>query len=155
PRGDLSPSEVRGAWAGELGQAQFLPSNYIKFAVDFDGDGRRDLIRSVPDTLASIANLLHGFGWQAGGGYREGSANFSVLAAWNKSTVYQQTIAAFAEKLDERRPLSRHPGRNSANGSSTVRLRCCSYIAKHASPGPTRPKWTSFSPCSGMSAIGA
>ena len=101
-RGDLPPSEMRGAWAGELGQAQFLPTNYIKFAVDFDGNGRRDLIRSVPDTLASIANLLHSFGWQRGGGYREGSANFSVLAAWNKSTVYQQTIAAFAERLDGR-----------------------------------------------------
>jgi len=51
-RGDLSPAEMRGAWAGELGQAQFLPSNYLKYAVDFDGNGRRDLIRSVPDTLA-------------------------------------------------------------------------------------------------------
>jgi lytic murein transglycosylase len=101
-RGDLSPAEMRGAWAGELGQAQFLPSNYIKFAVDFDGNGRRDLIHSVPDTLASIANLLKSFGWQAGGGYREGSANFSVLVNWNKSTVYQQTIAAFAERLDGR-----------------------------------------------------
>jgi len=99
-RGDLAAAEMRGAWAGELGQAQFLPSNYIKFAVDFDGNGRRDLIHSVPDTLASIANLLKSFGWQAGGGYREGSANFSVLTAWNKSTVYQQTIAAFAAKLD-------------------------------------------------------
>jgi lytic murein transglycosylase len=99
-RGDLSPGEMRGAWAGELGQAQFLPSNYIKYAVDFDGNGRRDLIRSVPDTLASIANLLKNFGWQPGGGYREGSANFSVLSAWNKSTVYQQTIAAFAARLD-------------------------------------------------------
>jgi lytic murein transglycosylase len=101
-RGDLSPSEMRGAWAGELGQAQFLPSNYIKFAVDFDGNGRRDLIHSVPDTLASIANLLQSFGWKSGGGYREGSANFAVLVAWNKSTVYQQTIAAFAERLDEK-----------------------------------------------------
>jgi lytic murein transglycosylase len=99
-RGDLSPAEMRGAWAGEIGQAQFLPTNYIKFAVDFDRNGRRDLIHSVPDTLASIANLLKSFGWQRGGGYREGSANFSVLAAWNKSTVYQQTIAAFAERLD-------------------------------------------------------
>ena len=99
-RGDLAPAEMRGAWAGEIGQAQFLPSNYVKFAVDYDGNGRRDLIRSVPDTLASIANLLKSFGWQAGGGYREGSANFAVLAAWNKSTVYQQTIAAFAERLD-------------------------------------------------------
>jgi lytic murein transglycosylase len=99
-RGDLSPAEMRGAWAGELGQAQFLPSNYIKFAVDFDGNGRRDLIHSVPDTLASIANLLKSFGWARGGGYREGSANFAVLANWNKSTVYQKTIAAFAERLD-------------------------------------------------------
>ena len=99
-RGDLAPAEMRGAWAGELGQAQFLPSNYIKFAVDFDGNGRRDLIHSVPDTLASIANLLKSFGWTPGGGYRQGSANFAVLAAWNKSTVYQQTIAAFAERLD-------------------------------------------------------
>jgi lytic murein transglycosylase len=99
-RGDLSPAEMRGAWAGELGQAQFLPSNYLKFAVDFDGNGRRDLIHSVPDTLASIANLLKSFGWARGGSYRQGSANFAVLAAWNKSTVYQQTIAAFAERLD-------------------------------------------------------
>jgi len=99
-RGDLSPAEMRGAWAGELGQAQFLPSNYIKFAVDYDRNGRRDLVRSVPDTLASIANLLKSFGWQRGGGYREGTANFAVLAAWNKSAVYQKTIAAFAERLD-------------------------------------------------------
>ena len=99
-RGDLSLPEMRGAWAGELGQAQFLPSNYVKFAVDFDGNGRRDLIHSVPDTLASIANLLKSFGWAAGGGYREGSANFSVLVAWNKATIYQRTIAAFAARLD-------------------------------------------------------
>src|SRR3977135_3062379 len=98
-RGDLSPAEMRGAWAGELGQAQFLPSNYLKYAVDFDGNGRRDRIRSVPDTLASIANLLKSFGWQPGGSYREGSANFSVLSAWNNSAVYQKTIAAFAEGL--------------------------------------------------------
>ena len=51
-RGDLSPAEMRGAWAGELGQTQFLPSSYLKFAVDFDGNGKRDLIRSVPDVLA-------------------------------------------------------------------------------------------------------
>jgi len=99
-RGDLSLAEMRGAWAGELGQAQFLPSNYIKFAVDFDGNGRRDLIHSVADTLASIANLLKSFGWARGGGYRQGSANFAVLSNWNKSSVYQQTIAAFAERLD-------------------------------------------------------
>src|SRR5690242_3786334 len=101
-RGDLSPAQMRGAWAGEIGQAQFLPSNYVKYAVDFDGNGRRDLIHSVPDTLASIANLLKSHGWQPGGGYREGSANFAVLAAWNKAEVYQRTIAAFAARLDGR-----------------------------------------------------
>ena len=55
-RGDIAPQEMRGAWAGEIGQTQFMPSRYIKYAVDFDGNGRRDLLRSVPDVLASTAN---------------------------------------------------------------------------------------------------
>ena len=63
-RGDLAPSEMRGAWAGELGQTQFMPSSYIKYAVDFDGNGRRDLLHSAPDVLASTANYLAGL-WLA------------------------------------------------------------------------------------------
>lgn len=63
-RGDLRRSEMRGAWAGELGQVQFTPTNYLKYAVDFDGDGRRDLVSSVPDALASAARLLVSLGWQ-------------------------------------------------------------------------------------------
>ena len=55
---------MRGAWAGEIGQTQFMPSSYIKFAVDFDGNGRRDLLRSAPDVLASTANFLASYGWQ-------------------------------------------------------------------------------------------
>ena len=98
-RGDLAPDQMRGAWAGELGQTQFLPSNYVKFAVDFDGSGRPDLIRSVPDVLASTANYLKGFGWQRGAPYTEGAANFEVLKQWNKSSIYQRTIALFAQKL--------------------------------------------------------
>jgi lytic murein transglycosylase len=65
-RGDLAPSEMIGAWAGEIGQAQFSPTAYFKYAVDFDGDGRRDLIHSVPDVLASSANLLAKNGWRRG-----------------------------------------------------------------------------------------
>ncbi len=65
-RGDLTASEMIGDWAGELGAMQFTPSDYYKYAVDFDGDGRRDLIRSVPDTLASAANFLANLGWQRG-----------------------------------------------------------------------------------------
>jgi lytic murein transglycosylase len=65
-RGDLHPSEMRGPWAGEIGQTQFVPSIYYKYAVDFDGDGKRDLINSVPDVLASSANYLKGLGWRRG-----------------------------------------------------------------------------------------
>ncbi|HYS47930.1 MAG TPA: lytic murein transglycosylase [Xanthobacteraceae bacterium] len=102
-RGDLSPHEMRGAWAGEIGQTQFLPSSYLKYAVDFDGDGRRDLIRSVPDALASTANYLRGYGWKRGQGWEPGAANFDVLLQWNKSQVYSKTIAAFATRLQEAR----------------------------------------------------
>jgi lytic murein transglycosylase len=65
-RGDLSPDEMRGPAHGEVGQFQFQPSTYYNYAVDFDGDGRRDLIRSAPDSLASAANYLKSIGWQAG-----------------------------------------------------------------------------------------
>jgi lytic murein transglycosylase len=98
-RGDLSPSEMRGAWAGELGQTQFLPSSYLKFAVDYDGNGRRDLIRSAPDVLASTANYLKGYGWRKGQPWSQGSANFQVLLEWNKSQVYSETVAYFANQL--------------------------------------------------------
>jgi lytic murein transglycosylase len=64
--GDLTLDEMTGAWAGELGQVQFTPSNYVKHAVDYDGDGRRDLVGSVPDALASTANYLKSIGWRGG-----------------------------------------------------------------------------------------
>jgi membrane-bound lytic murein transglycosylase B len=98
-RGDLAPSEMRGAWAGEIGQTQFMPSSWIKFAVDFDGNGRRDLLRSAPDVLASTANYLASYGWQRGKDFEPGSANFAVIQQWNKSEVYAKTIAAFASQL--------------------------------------------------------
>lgn len=101
-RGDLSAGEMHGAWAGEIGQTQFLPSSYLKFAVDFDGNGRRDLIHSAADVLASTANYLKGYGWQAGQGWGPDQANFAVLRAWNKSDVYSRTVAAFAERLQGR-----------------------------------------------------
>jgi lytic murein transglycosylase len=98
-RGDLAPAEMRGAWAGEIGQTQFMPSSYIKFAVDFDGNGRRDLLRSAPDVLASTANYLASYGWQRGKDWEPGSANFAVIQQWNKSEVYAKTIAYFASQL--------------------------------------------------------
>lgn len=65
-RGDLTAEQMKGPWAGELGQVQFLATHYRDFAVDYDGDGKRDLIKSVPDVLASAANLLVHEGWQRG-----------------------------------------------------------------------------------------
>jgi lytic murein transglycosylase len=64
--GDMPLEDMRGAWAGEIGQTQFMAYDYNESAVDFDGDGRRDLRRSIPDVLASTANLLRKHGWQPG-----------------------------------------------------------------------------------------
>ena len=98
-RGDMAPSDMHGAWAGEIGQTQFLPSSYLKYAVDFDGNGRRDLIHDVPDVLASTANYLKGYGWQAGKPWDEGTPNFQVLLQWNASQIYTKTVAYFADQL--------------------------------------------------------
>jgi lytic murein transglycosylase len=66
-RGDLSPSEMIGSWAGELGQTQFLPTHYVNYAVDYDGDGRRNLLRSAPDVIGSTANYIaNGLKWRRG-----------------------------------------------------------------------------------------
>jgi len=98
-RGDKRASDMRGAWAGEIGQTQFLAKNYLRYAVDFDGDGRRDLIRSKADVLASTANFLKQHGWIAGAGYGPGEPNFARLVDWNRATVYQQGLALFASRL--------------------------------------------------------
>mgnify|MGYP000172743900 CR=1 FL=1 len=65
-RGDLGVDEMRGAWAGELGQMQFLPGEYFEKGVDYDRDGRVDLIGSTPDVLASTARVIRELGWQPG-----------------------------------------------------------------------------------------
>jgi lytic murein transglycosylase len=98
-RGDLPLRDLIGAFAGEIGQTQFLPSSYIKYGVDFDGDGRVDLRHSVPDVLASTANLLHTNGFKMGAPYGEGSANFEAMREWNHAVIYRKTIAYFADQL--------------------------------------------------------
>ncbi len=67
--GDIAPERMRSSWAGALGQPQFLPSLFRKYAVDFDRDGRRDIWGSAPDTLASMANYLKGEGWNGTRGW--------------------------------------------------------------------------------------
>src|SRR5262249_12179672 len=98
-RGDLPQRDLIGAYAGEIGQTQFLPSSYIKYGVDYDGNGHIDLRHSVPDVLASTANLLKTNGWRAGAPFGEGTPNFEVMREWNRSVVYRKTMVLFAEKL--------------------------------------------------------
>jgi lytic murein transglycosylase len=100
-RGDLPLRDLVGAFAGEIGQTQFLPSSYIKYGVDYDGNGHVDLRHSVPDVLASTANLLKTNGWRAGAPFGEGTENFQVMREWNRSEVYRKTMHLFAERLRE------------------------------------------------------
>jgi len=65
-RGDLRPEQLKGSWAGAFGPTQFMPTSFKRYAVDFDGDGRRDVVDSVPDLIASTANNLKKDGWVAG-----------------------------------------------------------------------------------------
>ena len=91
-RGDLSADEMRGAWAGEIGQTQFMPTSYLKY-------GQGDMIHNPVDALSSTANYLHAHGWQRGAGWDEGQPNFAALLEWNAATVYSKTIGLFADKL--------------------------------------------------------
>jgi membrane-bound lytic murein transglycosylase B len=65
-RGDIDLASMKGSWAGAMGQVQFIPSSYLKYAEDYDGDGRRDIWSTPADVFASIANYMHGAGWTSG-----------------------------------------------------------------------------------------
>jgi membrane-bound lytic murein transglycosylase B len=83
-RGDVAPDRLIGSWAGAFGPTQFMPTTFKRFAVDFDGDGRRDVVDSVPDVIASTANNLKTDGWVNGAGWGYEvvlPANFDYLLA--------------------------------------------------------------------------
>lgn len=96
-RGMLSPTQ-KGAFHGELGHTQFLPGNAMRYGVDANGDGLVDFYNQA-DALASTANFLRQKGWKPGQPYGPGTHNFRVLNEWNAATVYQQAIAAAAERI--------------------------------------------------------
>lgn len=98
-KGWVPRNRMRGAAHGEMGQVQFMAGNYLKYARDGNGDGRRDLIGNSRDALESAAYFLRSKGWKSGGSYQPGSRNFRVLNAWNESTAYQHTIAKIASQL--------------------------------------------------------
>ena len=91
--GHLTVADMRSSWAGALGQPQFMPSKFLAYAVDQDGDGRRDIWNSVPDTLASIGNYLQQSGWAAGRG-------------WGYEAVVPGGISCTLEGPDQGRPIA-------------------------------------------------
>lgn len=104
--GDLRPEGLVGSWAGAFGHTQFMPSTYARIAVDFDGDGRRDLVGSIPDALASTANYLKRSGWRTG-------------QAWGREVVLPAGFDTSVNGRQARRPLSAWLARGvkSADGS--------------------------------------
>jgi len=97
-RGMISGS-TKGGPSGELGHMQFLAGNWLRYGVDYGGDGRADPYNAA-DALASAANLLRQNGWRAGQAFGEGTPNFRVLSAWNDSGNYQRAIAYAAQRVD-------------------------------------------------------
>ncbi len=97
-RGITDLSQRRGAWAGEIGQTQFLASNFLIAATDYDGGGV-DVFNSPPDVIGSTARWFARHGWRAGGSYQPGTANYRVIQQWNAATNYQKTIARLAAEI--------------------------------------------------------
>jgi lytic murein transglycosylase len=102
--GDIDPAHLVGSWAGAFGQTQFMPSTFLRSAVDGDGDRRRNIVDSVPDALASSANYLAKSGWQSGGrwGYEVRlPGNFrAALAGRTKKRALSSWAAMGVSKLD-------------------------------------------------------
>ncbi|MDD3371343.1 MAG: lytic murein transglycosylase [Alphaproteobacteria bacterium] len=122
----MEPEDLRGSWAGAMGQCQFMPSTYLAYAVDMDGDEYRDIWESETDVLGSIANYLAAEGWQRGqswgrrlDGKRRASANASVvrpdgangpaylvtdnfraLLKWNRSKYFALSVGLLADKIN-------------------------------------------------------
>jgi membrane-bound lytic murein transglycosylase B len=92
--GDIAPERMIGSWAGAMGQCQFMPSTFANYAVDFDGDGRRDIWRSEADVLGSAANYLAGAGWEPG-------------TRWGRAVSVGRELTRERDGLDHRASLAR------------------------------------------------
>ncbi len=118
--GHLNQFDLIGSWAGAMGNCQFMPSSYLKFAVDWDKDGKADIWNSLPDTFASIANYLHGSGWKPGIGWGKPSAsanaifpgtpqeggytitsNYDVIMKWNRSRYFATSVGLLSDQLGQ------------------------------------------------------
>src|ERR1700728_3614815 len=109
-RGDVKPERLIGSWAGAFGPTQFMPTSFKRYAVDFDGDGQRDVVDSVPDVIASTANNLKMDGWAAGQtwGYEVVlPQNFDYLLADRSKTMTMRQWEALGVKRAGAKPFPR------------------------------------------------
>jgi membrane-bound lytic murein transglycosylase B len=117
--GHVDPPTLKGSWAGAMGQPQFMPSSFLKYAVDFDKNGRIDIWTSTPDVLASMANYLKAMGWKTGERWgREVKASKAVLARIDRDVPMRTTGCRALRQITEPRPLTewRKLGVRLANG---------------------------------------
>ena len=106
-RGHIDASSMTGSWAGAMGQPQFMPSSYLKHAVDFDGDGRRDIWRSTGDALASMANYLKAAGWNGQQTWGREVRLTSAARTSIEQSIPKRTEGCYARRnMTERRPLA-------------------------------------------------
>jgi membrane-bound lytic murein transglycosylase B len=122
-RGHIEASSMTGSWAGAMGQTQFMPSSYLKYAVDVDRDGRRDIWRSTADALGSIASYLKGYGWSRDHTWGR-EVQLSPEARTAIATVPRRTQGCYAVRnMTERLPLDdwRRIGVTSVDGSPLPR----------------------------------
>jgi membrane-bound lytic murein transglycosylase B len=106
-RGHIDAPSMTGSWAGAMGQTQFMPSSYLEYAVDFDGDGRRDIWKSTPDALASIASYLKGYGWNDEETWgREVRVSPAVMTRVRQDIPNRSEGCYAVRNMTERRPLA-------------------------------------------------
>jgi membrane-bound lytic murein transglycosylase B len=124
-QGHIGLSDMKGSWAGAMGQCQFIPTSFLAYAVDGDGDGRRDIWTSKPDVFASIANYLHKVGWRPGlrwgdevasnavatagerilkpaganGPTFRTTENFRVILRWNQSDFFALAVGLLSDRI--------------------------------------------------------
>jgi membrane-bound lytic murein transglycosylase B len=105
-RGDIDLENMKGSWAGAMGQVQFMPSSYLKFAEDFDGDGRKDIWSTPGDVFASIANYLKGHGWKSGQAWgREVSVPAGALRGIRANVPYREGSCHAVREMTVAQPL--------------------------------------------------
>ncbi len=101
---NINPAEMTGSWAGAMGQCQFMPTSFLRYAVDYSGDGKRDIWTNRADVFASIANYLHTEGWNGTEGLGspdEKHSNFNVILKWNRSRYFATAVGKLADAVQE------------------------------------------------------